>query len=283
VTSFHIIVRAVKQWNANRDSRMGAALAYYALFSIAPLLIIAVMIAGLLFGEDAARGRIQEHLGNMVGAEIAGTIERLVENASERSGGWAPGAGIALFLVGALGMFLHVRNTLGAIWKLEPPRGNTLLGIVWDYTLALAMVLFCGVLLIASLITSTLVRIFRPTLEDWIPGLPWDWVDIGLSFFYLTILFAAVYRILSGGRIKLRHVAYGAILGALLFTLGKTLLSYYFVYASPASIYGAAGSLVVFLIWVYYSAQILFFGAELIQARRTRHEWMGGTKANEAA
>jgi membrane protein len=274
VTSFRIIVRAFKQWSANRDSRMGAALAYYALFSIAPLLIIAVMIAGVLFGEDAARGRIQEHLGNLVGQEIAGTIERLVENASEKRGGWAPGVSIALLVVGALGMFLHLRNTLSAIWKLEPPRGNTLLGIVWDYTLALAMVLFCGVLLIASLVTSMLVRIFREPLEAWIPGLDWDWVELGLSFLYLTILFAAVYRILSGGRIKLRHVAYGAIIAAVLFTIGKTLLSYYFVYGSPASIYGAAGSLVVFLIWIYYSAQILFFGAELIQARRTRREWL---------
>jgi membrane protein len=274
VTSWQIVVRAGKQWIANRDSRMGAALAYYAMFSMAPLLVIAVMIAGMVFGEDAALGRIHEHLSDLVGPEIATTIERLVENASQMSGGWTPSVSIAILLVGSLGMFIHMRNTLSDIWKIEPPRGNTLLGIAWDYTLALSMVLFCGLLLIASLVTSMLVRIFLEALEEWVPGLPWDWVDLGLSFLYLTILFAAVYRILSGGRIALRNVAYGSLVAAALFTLGKTLLSYYLVYSSTASIYGAAGSLVVFLIWVYYSSQILFFGAEIIQARRTQDEWM---------
>jgi membrane protein len=273
-TSIRIITRAAQQWSANRDARLGAALAYYALFSVAPLLLIAMLIAGAVFGEEAARGQVEQHLKGQVGPEIALTIQRLVQSASEPRTALAPSLGLALLIVGALGMFLHLRGSLCMIWKLEPPRGSTLLGMLWDYTLALAMVLFCGVLLFASLAASMLVSIFQTHLEKWAPGLPWQWVEMGLSFLYLAILFAAIYRILSGGRIPLRYVAYGAFVAAVLFTIGKVLLSYYLVYTSTASVYGAAGSLVAFLIWIYYSSQILFFGAELIQARRTRKEWM---------
>lgn len=273
-TSFRILVRAAQQWSANNDSRLGAALAYYALFSIAPMFVIAVMIAGAALGEDAARGHVEEQLRDIVGPESAGFIQKLVEHAAEPRGAWAPGVSIALLVIGALGMFLHVRGALSGIWKLTPPHGNGWLGVLWDYTLALIMVFFCGIFLLASLAASMLVTIFQPTLEDWISGLRWQWVETGLSFLYLTILFAAMYRILSGGRISWKYVVYGSFIAAVLFTLGKKLLGWYFVYASPASAYGAAGSLVVFLMWVYYSSQTLFFGAELIQARRTRKEWM---------
>jgi membrane protein len=275
--TLRIMIRAARQWSANGDSRLGAALAYYALFSFAPLLVIAVTIAGAVFGEDAARGQVELQLSGAIGKEAAAFIQRMVEAAAQpRSGQVAPWFSLAVLVAGALGMFLHMRGALCTIWKLEPPRGSTMLGILLDYTLALTMVIFCGILLIASLATNLFVRIFEEALDAWIPNLPWDWVELGLSFLYLTILFAAMYRILSGARISFLHVLYGSFIAAILFTLGKSVLGWYFVYSSPASIYGAAGTLVVFLIWVYYSAQILFFGAELIQAGRTRHEWLNG-------
>jgi membrane protein len=273
-TSFRIFVRACRQWSANRDSRLGAALAYYALFSFAPLLVIAVMIAAVVFDEQAAHGQVAEHLTDLVGPEIAVAVERLVADASRPREGWAPVVSIALLVIGSLGMFLHLRGSLCTIWKLEPPQGSGFVGILVDYALALAMVLFCGILLLASLAASMLVTIFQETLDEWMPGLSWHSLELGLSFLYLTILFAAVYQILSGGRLPLRYVSYGAVITAILFTIGKRLLGYYFVYATTASIYGAAGSLVAFLMWIYYSSQLLFFGAELIQARRTRREWM---------
>lgn len=277
-TSIRIIWRACGQWSANGDARLGAALAYYALFSIAPVLVIAVTIAGAVFGEEAAKGHVETHLRDIVGEDTAKAIEKLVENAGKpRSGGWAPAVSIVLLVIGALTIFVHLRGALCSIWKLEPPRGNSVLGFLWDYTLALFMVFFCGVLLLASLAASMLVAIFHDTLSNWMPGLPWDWVEFGLSFLYLTLYFAALYRILSGGRISSRYVIYGSFIAAILFTIGKTLLGWYFLYSATVSAYGAAGTLVVFLIWVYYSAQILYFGGELIQARRTRHEWMASS------
>lgn len=275
LTSIRIFLRACRQWIANGDSRLGAALAYYALFSIAPVLVIAVNIAGAVFGEEAAKGRVESHLREMVGEETAKAVAKLIENAGNpQSGTWAPALSIALLVIGALSIFLHLRSGLCSIWKLDPPRGNSILGLLLDYTLALLMVLFCGVLLLASLATSTLVAIFHDPLNLWIPGLPWHWLEVGLSFVYLTALFASIYRILSGARISSRYVFYGSFLAAVLFTVGKTLLGWYFAYSTTVSAYGAAGTLVVFLMWVYYSSQILYFGAELIQARRTRHDWM---------
>ena len=272
--SLPIIVRAYQQWSAHGGMRLGAALAYYALFSFAPLLVITVMIAGAVFGDQAAQGEVSEHLRGIVGDETAKFVEKLVENAGRpQTRDWATLVSLAVLVFGSLSMFLYLRSTLCTIWNLTPPLGSTVLGVLWDYTLALIMVAFCGILLLASLAAAMLVEIFEPTLKEWLPELPWNWVEMGLSFVYLTVLFAAMYRILSGGRIGWGYVVYGSFIAAVLFTFGKTLLSWYFVHTSTVSAYGAAGSLVVFLMWIYYSSQVLFFGAELIQARRTRHEW----------
>ncbi len=277
MTSVRIIIRAFRQWQTHGGTGLGAALAYYALFSFAPLLVIAVTIAGAVFGEEAAQGKVSAHLLDIVGAETANFVEKLVDNAAQRQtgGDWATLISVAVIVVGSLSMFLYMRSTLCTIWDLATPHGSTLLGVLWDYALALIMVLFCGVLLLASLTAGVLVEVFQPTLQAWMPELHWGWAELGLSFLYLTILFAAMYRILSGGRIGWGYVVYGAFIAAVLFALGKMLLGWYFVHTSTVSAYGAAGSLVAFLMWVYYSSQILFFGAELIQARRTRREWLG--------
>src|SRR5438094_556288 len=134
-TSVRIVMRAARQWSANGDSRLGAALAYYALFSVAPLLVIAVTIAGVVFGDDAARGHVQHQLEDYIGPESAAFIQKMVESAAQpRQQEWAPYVtGVGLLLVGALGMFLHVRAGLASVWKLAPPRGNTWLLLLLDY------------------------------------------------------------------------------------------------------------------------------------------------------
>ncbi len=276
LTSFRIIVRACKQWGENKDSRLGAALAYYALFSIAPLLVIAIQMAGAIFGEDAARGQVVEQLSDIVGEDAALTIEDLVVAASQPRGGWTPALNYALLTIGALGVFLHLRGSLCTIWKLEPPRGSTILGILLDYLLALIMVVSLGILLLLSVVAGMVVPIFREFIDKHFPGdaFRWQLFEFGVSLVFLTLLFATMYRVLSGQRIAWLYVWYGALICAFLFSLGKIAVGYYLVHSSTGSMYGAAGSLVVFLIWVYYSSQVLFFGAELIQARRTRAEWM---------
>jgi membrane protein len=277
LTSVRILVRAVRQWSANGDSRLGAALAYYALFSIAPLLVIAINIAGAVYGDQAAQGKVKEYLSDYIEPGSAGAIQELVDAASKSPGAvWARLLSIAALVFGALGAFVHMRTSLCLIWKLEPPHVNTVVATLLDYGLALVMVLVTGALLTGSVAAGVVMQVFHDYVERHfsIQPFPWDWLEFVVSIFFLTLVFAAIYRILSDRRIAWRYVGYGSVIAALLFTVGKFLLSYYLVYAGFATTYGAAGSLVVFLVWVYYSSQTLFFGAELIQARRTRAEWM---------
>ncbi len=275
--ALRVLYRAMREWHKDRANQMGAALAYYTLFSIAPLLLIATTIASYFFGEEAARKQVSKHLIELVGKESSGAIESVVEHiAKPRHKGWASGIGVGALMFGALGVFLHLRRGFCTIWKLDPPRGNTFLGLLLNYLLAIIMVLCVGLLLLLSLAANTTLVVLLRLLKENFPGqeVPWQAVEFASSIFFLTLLFGSVFRVMSGRRIPYRYVWFGSIVSALLFTVGKTLLGFYLVYTSTASAYGAAGSLVAFLIWVYYSAQIMFFGAELIQAWRTRREWL---------
>jgi membrane protein len=284
LTSLRIIYRAGVNWSADGGPRLGAALAYYALFSIAPLLLIAGHIAGAVFGADAAQGKVHEQLEWLMGNDIAREVEKMVEHAGEpQQTFWTPIVSVVFLIAGALGAFLHVRTALSMIWKLAPPHGNSWLGMLWDYFLAVVMVFIIATLLLISLAFSLLVPFLKRAMRESPLDESWQWLEIAASFVFLTLIFALSYRILSGGRIPWGYVCYGSVIAAVLFTIGKVLVGYYIVYSGAASMYGAAGSLVVFLMWVYYSSQTLFFGAELIQARRTRHEWLTPAAAASAA
>ncbi|HZZ79012.1 MAG TPA: YihY/virulence factor BrkB family protein [Gemmataceae bacterium] len=276
MTSMRIIYRAILNWNADGGTRMGAALAYYTLFSIAPLLLIAVYLSGSIFGADAAEGKVHEQLESIMGTDVAGQVESFlkVANRQQQETFWTPIISVIFLVAGALGGFLHVRTSLCTIWRIEPPHGNTWLGILLDYALAVAMVFVIATLLLLSLLASLVSPLLQRLLrETRVPmDETWHWVEVGASFVFITVLFALSYRILSGGRIAWGYVWYGAMIASILFTIGKILVSYYIIYSGAASMYGAGGSIVVFLMWVYYSSQTLFFGAELIQARRTRHD-----------
>jgi membrane protein len=272
-----VLYRAAKQWNDDSAAQMGAALAYYALFSIAPLLLIALTIAGLFFGAEVARARVAEQLTEFMGEDSSKGVQALADELTRPGdGGWASVLGFGALFVGALGVFLHLRTAFCTIWRLVPPTGTSWLGILFNYLLAAVMVLLIGLLLLLSLASNTVLVMVTEVLERNLPdyGISWQAVEFASSVFYLSLLFALVFHIMSGRRILLRHVWIGAVAAAALFTIGKTLLGWYLAYTGTTSAYGAAGSLVAFLIWVYYSAQIVFFGAELIQAWRTRHEWL---------
>jgi membrane protein len=277
-TSFRIVQRAVDQFGEDGAAAMGAALAYYTLFSIAPLLILAVSIAGMVFEKEAARKRVTDELEATVGPASAKEITALMEKATtpKIGGALAPVLGMLALMIGALGAFLHLQRSLCAIWKLAPPVKSGLLNTLLNHLWAIVMVLLVGLLLLLSLAASTTLAVVIDVMEQWFPegGKRWQALEFVVSLVFLTLLFALVFRIMSGRRVAWRHVWYGAMVCAGLFTLGKTLLGLYLAHTSTASAYGAAGALVVFLIWVYYSSQIIFFAAELIQARRTRHEWL---------
>jgi membrane protein len=277
LTSLRIIGRAIMQFNRHGGTQMGAALAYYALFSTAPLLVLAVMLAKPFFGEGAAEAQVEFRLTEILGRDNAQEIKNWMDHRVPPSASpLAATLGIAFLLAGTLGAFLHLRGCLCVIWDLQPPRGSTLLMTVLNYLLALATVFCVGLLLTLCMVASALLELTARLMGDESLGGPilWRVLDAGVAFLLLTLFFAIIYQVLSGGQIRRSYVFYGAILSALLFLAGKLLISLYLALTNPSSIYGVAGSLVVFLVWVFYSAQIAFFGAEIIQARRTRAEWM---------
>ncbi len=276
-TSIRIVIRAVSQFVDDNASAMGAALAYYALFSLAPLLILAVLIAGSVYGEEAARDRVVEHFTEALGPEVAQEVARILDHAlGSGKGRLAAGLGLAALVFGAVGAFLHVRYCLSRIWRLRPVVLHGLVHALLNYCLALVMVFSVALLLVVSLAISTLLPLLgEETGPVPLLGMPrLHALDAGVSVLLLSLFFALVYRVLSARRISWGYSAYGAIVSAVLFTIGKIVIGRYLASTTTASAYGAAGSLVLFLIWVYYSAQMFFFGAEMIQARRTRAEWM---------
>jgi membrane protein len=271
-SSWQLVRQAASQWSEDRASEMGAAVAYFTIFSIAPLLVIAIAIAGLVFGEDAARGNVETQLQQTIGKEAAHLVQELLKNANQPHVGiWATVAGGVVLVAGALGAFLELRSALCRIWHLNTSCASSFLGIILDYVIAFIMVLCCAVLLLVSVAISTALTYLNEEVFTDMPGSQalWQTVEFLVSFTLVTLIFAVMFRVLSARRIPWRLIWYGAGITSLLFTIGKTLIGFYLGYTGTASTYGAAGSLVVLLIWIYYSSQILFFGSELIQARRT--------------
>jgi membrane protein len=239
------------------------------------------MLSGPIFGEQAARDGVRKLLTEMAGPETAREVNSLMETAHRPAGGILAGIlGLAALLLGALSVFLHLRNCLCLIWRLDLPERKGAVATLVNYLLAIVMVVCVGAVLFLSLAASTALPMLVAFLgKDFPVGERfWHWLDAGLSFALLTLFFAFVSHVMSERRILWRHVFYGSVITALLFTAGKILISLYLAYTGTASAYGAAGSLVVFLVWAYYSAQIIFFGAELVQARRTRAEWLSKSR-----
>jgi membrane protein len=260
-------------WAEDQASLLGAALAYYTLFSLAPLLFIAIAVAGLVYGEAATRGQVVEQVRGLIGPESAAAVQMLLENVRHASPDpWTAAVGLASLWYGALGVFTNLHGSLGRIWRLKPRSQYFLLGILKNYLLAFLMVLVSCIFVLALLTAST---VGTAVWEWWrlrLPWVAWAWplTDLATSGTLFVLLFAFTYRFLSDGQVPYRHVWGGAAVSAVLFTLGKMGIGLYLSRSLLSSAYGAAGSVVVFLVWVYYSAQIFFFGAEVIRVRLGR-------------
>ncbi|MDQ7990213.1 MAG: YihY/virulence factor BrkB family protein [Candidatus Dactylopiibacterium sp.] len=257
---------AVVAWMDDKASSLGAALAFYTMFSLAPLLLIAVSLAGLVFGAEAARGEIVSQLNGLVGPSSAATIETMLASLDWPAGGVAGTLlGLGIMVVGATTVFAELQNALDRIWE-APPVAET--GGLWRLArtrvLSFGLVLGLGFLLIVSLVFSAamaaLARWWTPVLREWqfLLGL----LNIGVSFCLLLLMFAMIYKLMPRVRIAWADVWIGALVTATLFTLGRSLISLYLGHSAVASGFGAASSLVVLLVWVYYSAQIFLLGAE---------------------
>ena len=263
---------AGSQWLEHKASRLGAALAYYTAFSLAPLLVIVIGIVGLVFGREAATGQIAEQIEGVVGKDGAKAIEAMVASASEpTSGVLATVIGIVMLLVGALGLFAQLQDALNTVWEVQPKAGRGWRGFVKDRLLSFSMVLGTAFLLLISLVVSAALATLDGLLGEWGATGFGQVLHIGVSFVVFTLLFAMIYRFLPDAKISWRDVWFGAGFTTVLFVLGKFLIGLYLGKTGTASAYGAAGSLAALLIWLYYSSQIFLFGAELTQAFAHRY------------
>ncbi len=246
--------QAVTAWNDDYAPSMGAALSYYTLFSIAPLILIVVAVAGFAFGDDAARGEIFEQLAGLVGPQGAQAVEELLQHASRPgAGALAAVSGTVALLLGATAVFGELQNALDRIWRAPARKQDTgWLNLVRSRLLSFGMVLAIAFVLMVSLVMSALLS----ALGEW-----WA-LDAAASFLLSTLMFALIYKIIPRVRIRWRDVWLGAAVTAALFALGKVLIGLYLGRSAVASAFGAAGSLVAMMVWVYYSAQVFLLGAE---------------------
>jgi len=277
-----LIVGAVGKWSDINAPRLGAALSFYTMLSIAPLLVVSIAIAGMAFGEQAARGQIVSQIQNLVGTEGGKAIQAMLEHAHRPGEGILAGLfGIFTLLFGASGVFLELRDALNLIWGIKARNSSGLKALVRDRFTAFTLVVGIGFLLLVSLLVNAAIAAAESFFGDFlpIPGAVLHLINILISFVGVTFCFGLLYKVVPDARIEWRDVWIGAGVTAALFSVGKFIIGLYIGKAALGSTFGAAGSLVVFLVWVYYSAQIFYLGAEFTRSFAERHGSRAQTRA----
>lgn len=265
-----ILSEAASDWVEDNAARMGAALAFYSVLSLAPLLLIALALASLVFDEAEARTQLLTQMSQLVGKEGTGAIKAMLDSGTKSGGTMATIVGVVTLLFGASGVFGELQSAMDAVWDVKPkPTG--IWGMIKSRFVSFAMVLGTGFLLLVSLVLSTIIA----SVESWAHGvLPQlepvlHAGSLLVTFLVTTLLFSMIYKVLPDAEVAWSDVWAGAALTAALFVIGKFAIGLYLGNSGLASGYGAAGSLVVLIVWIYYSAQILFFGAEITHAMAT--------------
>lgn len=269
----YLVTQSFAEWREDNASRLSAALAYYTIFSIPPLLIIAIAIAAQLFDRAAVQQQVINQIGGLIGDAGAEVVESILDN-SDEPGETAVATIISVvtLLLGASGVFGELHNALNAIWEVQAKPGRGIWGTIKDRFFSFTMVLGVGFLLLVSLIISAGLAAVNDFISGVMPGLVIlaQVINFLVSFGVVTLLFGLIYKVVPDVKVAWRDVWVGAVVTAFLFTVGKFAIGLYLGNSAPGSTYGAAGSLIVLLLWVYYSAQILFFGAEFTQVYANR-------------
>jgi len=271
---WRLLKETFKEWNEDKASRLAAALSYYTVFSLAPLLIITIAIAGAVFGDDAARGEIVRQIQGLVGKDGAEVIQTALENAQRPdTRNLASIISIGVLLFGASNVFAQIQDALNTIWEVQPKPGRSLVQTLRKRFLSFAMVGGVGFLLLVSLVVNTGLAAMVNYFSNLVPGVDWIWqiANFAISFGVITVLFAIIYKFMPDVKINWSDVWVGSAITSLLFVIGKSLLGLYLGNGSFGSAYGAAGSLVVVLAWINYAAQIIFFGAEFTQVYASKY------------
>lgn len=286
-----VFASAYTSWNRHRSHSESAALAFYTLFSLAPVLVVAIAIAGTLFGADAVRGQVVSQFENLMGKEQAELIRRILQRSTLDHGGTLAAAfGVATLLIGSSALFVQLQSSLNRVWEVAPERGHFLRSLLHKRLVSFALLLGISFVLLVSLILSAGLDAFYEYLSQRFDV--WPAVILGgnllAALVLFTLLFALIFRILPDREIAWRDVWLGSVASAAAFQLGKWLFSLYIGRTAIASPYGSAGALVVIVLWVYYATTILLLGAEFTRAysremRGSRPERTPGTKAARVA
>lgn len=269
----YLLTQSFKEWQEDKASRLAAALAYYTIFSLPPLLILSLAIAGQFYDRQSVQEKVLAQTSSLVGSVGADAIDQMLENASDpETSGLAAVISIVTLILGASGVFTQLKDAMDTIWEVQPKPGRGIVNAIKNRFFSFTMVLVVGFLLLVSLIISAGLAAVSVTLNS-LTGdveIVAQVVDFVISFIAITFFFALIYKVVPHVKIQWRDVWLGAAVTAVLFNVGKWAIGFYLGRSAPASTYGAAGSLIVLLIWIYYSAQILFLGAEFTQVYANR-------------
>ena len=266
--TFALLKDAFTDFMEDKALRLAAALAYYSIFSIAPLLVIAIAIAGMVFGAEAARGQLNQQMASYVGPQAASAVESMVQSASKPSQGvFATIAGFVVLLLGASGVFGQLKDALNTIWEVRVKSGTGVKGFIKERLLSFGMVLVIGFLMLTSLILTAAMAGFTHKLSEMLPMPPvvWGVLTFLVSVAVVTLLFAMIFKVLPDAKVEWKDVWVGALVTAILFEIGKFALGLYLGKQGAESAYGAATAIVLLLLWIYYTSCIMFFGAEFTQ------------------
>jgi membrane protein len=268
-----------KRFSKVRAPRLAAALAYYTVFSLAPLLVIVIAVAGLIYGGDEARAQLVGQLEQHIGPQATGLVETMIESTAETgSGVFATVIGIAALLVGATTIFVQLKGALNEIWGVAADRSRGVLRQLLIRLRGLGLVLVLGLLLVVSFILQAALNVVMSNFAGVLPGGDWLWylLNLLLTMALVATVFAGLFKVLPDADLRWRDVWKGAVLAAVLFEIGEVLIGLYLGTSGVRSAYGAAGSLVVLLLWVYYSAQIMLFGATFTRIDKGEPAEAGG-------
>lgn len=260
--------KAFKDWSADKASQLAAALAYYTVFSLAPLLVIAIAVAGFVWGEEAARGAIVNQISGLVGRQGAEQVQTMIQNTSAGGEGViATIISVVVLILGATGVFNHLQDSMNTIFEVKNKPGASIWATIRERFLSFAMVLAIGFMLLASLVITAALSAFGEVILNMFPGFEilMQIVNFLVSFLVITLLFAIMFKFLPDIKIAWKDTLLGAAITSLLFTIGRTAIGIYLGNSDPGSAFGAAGSLIVILVWLYYTGQILYLGAEFTQ------------------
>ncbi|WP_207421771.1 YihY/virulence factor BrkB family protein [Desertivirga brevis] len=265
---WQVLVGSFNGFMDDRCLKLCAALSYYTLFSLAPMLLMLIYLAGQIYGEDAFKGRVFEEINGFIGPEAALQVQQVIQNAAiKQNSAWAIIVGTITLFIGATGVFLEIQDSINLIWKVRAKPEKGWLKLITNRLLSFSMIASLGFLLIVSLVVNGIITALSERIQVYFPDITIVimLLNLALTFFVLTALFSIIFKFLPDVKIQWKYVRAGALFTALLFMIGRYVISLYIEKVGPGTTYGAAGSIIVILVWVYYSAAILYFGAEFTQ------------------